>query len=81
MSGWFLLASAIVHHKRKIKLLNLKKINHERKDIMVLLMLDITNCDYFENTAREVYLNIPVKHLYKNKLKTILHLLTYGHAL
>ena len=45
---------------------------------MGLLRLDITNCDFIEYTEHDVYLNIPVKHLYKNKLKTILYLLTCG---
>ena len=39
-------------------------------------MLDVTNCDFTENTAHKIYLNIPIKRLYKNKLKASLHLVT-----
>ena len=46
-----------------------------------LQSLDITNCDFTKNTAHEVYLNIPGKHLYKSKLKTRLDLLTCGRVL
>ena len=44
-------------------------INH----VIGLLRLDITNCDFIKNTAHKVYLNIPIKYLCKNKLKTRLH--------
>ena len=46
-----------------------------------LQRLDITNCDFTKNTAHDVYLNIPGKHLYKSKLKTRLDLLTSGRVL
>lgn len=38
------------------------------------------NCDFIDSTAHEVYLNILVTKLYKNKLKTNLHLLTYAQV-
>ena len=44
-------------------------------------MLDITNYDFTENTAHKDYLNIPIKRLYKNKLKASLHLVTCRHVL
>ena len=45
---------------------------------MGLLRLDITNYDFIKNSPHEVYLNIPAKHLHKNKLKIRLHLLKRG---
>ena len=44
-------------------------------------MLDITNCDFTEHTVLEFYLNIPVKSVYKNKLRDHIHLLTYSCVL
>ena len=32
-------------------------------------MLDVTNCNFIENIVEEIYLDIPVKRLYKSKLK------------